>query len=879
MLAIALLWCSNLKSLQRRSLTTQAYADNWTWKTAHAADNGPAAAMTLKITAICGLTIDWLKTWLWASDDETASQARHSLEQNVPHADVTRLHHARDLGFELQYSSAHRIGHRQTRYDDALRRLERLAALPLELSVKEHVIQSSVYPTGFYGTEIFPVSEDQLAKFRTAAAEAMVGRAHTMTPALILLLAKPQILDPGFYVIAQAFRAAMLWLKNQRVPTRQLFYQCASSFTGSLRHVKGPASALKHYMSKFAWQIDKEGWVHVDTFVRVHLCHDRFPRMLHFLQIAWQQNLMQTMTARHSLYSLPDISRSDTLAVLKAFPDNQRLQLLREIAGAYQLEQQKAHWAEDTDGTCIFCQEADSRAHRLLHCPAFSDTRAPFHDLIRTLDEEGSHLPECPVVCVHPESMIHRTLHFQQPHACVDDAFTDFAYRRQMLHMPFHMYVDGSCSHPSSQSTRYSAYACVVDMAFSDTHRRSEAQNFLETGQMPKTFQTCFAGRTRGIQTIHNAETTALSIAASIPYGIIHTDSTCAIHAFLTYVAMPTTQSPCHEFLHQVPALSPDRVRKIKAHQDPRHVKDLLALYHVLGNMMVDQVAKTTCADMNHAWQTELEKYHTQIEMERNMMHDVCRLHVELFTARSIAAQKMSRLDDNHLPPEGKANLTPILDAIKGWKPQVMQQLTFPPYKEWFEFFSWGAFLAEQLYLWMQTTVWPVESGGPLEKEIGVSWLELGVSFSMYIQQALPILRPNESGAVRLLMIQDDTDVTDYKVTYTDLAATMQKMWCQAEGWILEESRPTCNKGLNTSLYTQGFGQSTSGLSPRPMFWAQDRVADHLRPILAGKQSYNVPFKPDWCEKGMIPIRNYDWKYLADRLKVVRRTWKGRGAV
>jgi hypothetical protein len=214
MLAIALLWCSNLKSLQRRSLTTQAYADNWTWKTAHAADNGPAAAMTLKITAICGLTIDWLKTWLWASDDETASQARHSLEQNVPHADVTRLHHARDLGFELQYSSAHRIGHRQTRYDDALRRLERLAALPLELSVKEHVIQSSVYPTGFYGTEIFPVSEDQLAKFRTAAAEAMVGRAHTMTSALILLLAKPQILDPGFYVIAQAFRAAMLWLKN-----------------------------------------------------------------------------------------------------------------------------------------------------------------------------------------------------------------------------------------------------------------------------------------------------------------------------------------------------------------------------------------------------------------------------------------------------------------------------------------------------------------------------------------------------------------------------------------------------------------------------------------------------------------------------------------
>ena len=39
-------------------------------------------------------------------------------------------------------------------------------------------------------------------------------------------------------------------------------------------------------------------------------------------------------TARHSLYSLPDISRTDTVAILKQFPDAQRKQLLREIAGA-----------------------------------------------------------------------------------------------------------------------------------------------------------------------------------------------------------------------------------------------------------------------------------------------------------------------------------------------------------------------------------------------------------------------------------------------------------------------------------------------------------------------------------------------------------------
>ena len=72
--------------------------------------------------------------------------------------------------------------------------------------------------------------------------------------------------------------------------------------------------------------------------------------------------------------------------------------------------------------------------------------------------------------------------------------------------------------------------------------------------------------------------------------------------------------------------------------------------------------------------------------------------------------------------------------------------------------------------------------GGPLQKEVGVTWLELGVSFSMFIQQALPIIRQNDLGQNRLLMIEDNRDLEEHSVTGTDLAATMQKMWCQCEG-------------------------------------------------------------------------------------------------
>eukprot|EP00435_Cladocopium_sp_Y103_P013208 s1433_g3.t1 len=291
-------------------------------------------------------------------------------------------------------------------------------------------------------------------------------------------------------------------------------------------------------------------------------------------KLEWQQNLVATMTSRHSLYSLPDISRTDTVAMLNLFDDNHRLQLLREISGAYQLEGQKAHWAEDADGACV----------------------------------------------------------------------------------------------------------------------------------------------------------------------------------------------------------------KIKAHQQPHTTMDLLDLYHVLGNMMADQQAKTTCLELNEPWRKELDKFHGEIQQERNMLHDVFKLHVELFKARSVAAQQMSRLEDENLPTDGRANLKPVLQAFKLWNPEQTQQLTFPQRNEWFEYFSWGSFLAEQMYLWMQTTVWPVEPGGPIQREVGVSWLELGISFSMYLQQALPILRTNAQGSTRLLLIKDENDVLEYAVTYTDVAATMQKMWCQCEG-------------------------------------------------------------------------------------------------
>ena len=125
MLAIALTWNASLQALLLPTLQSTSYADNWSWSTTHPQHHGAIATRTLEFTALCGLSIDWKKTWLWATENAVAAEAQDVLHEALPNEAIQRLHHARDLGFELQYSGPHRLGHRKARIDKGIQRLEK----------------------------------------------------------------------------------------------------------------------------------------------------------------------------------------------------------------------------------------------------------------------------------------------------------------------------------------------------------------------------------------------------------------------------------------------------------------------------------------------------------------------------------------------------------------------------------------------------------------------------------------------------------------------------------------------------------------------------------------------------------------------------------
>ena len=107
--------------------------------------------MTCHFTQMAGLSIDWSKTWFWATAN---ADARHISDMLVPFSSphqVLRCLSAHDLGCQMQYSGCPVLGYILNRFENGLCRLARLTGMPHFLDVKEHLILSSVLPAAFLG--------------------------------------------------------------------------------------------------------------------------------------------------------------------------------------------------------------------------------------------------------------------------------------------------------------------------------------------------------------------------------------------------------------------------------------------------------------------------------------------------------------------------------------------------------------------------------------------------------------------------------------------------------------------------------------------------------------------------------------------------------
>ena len=150
------------------------------------------------------------------------------------------------LRFDMLFDVVcYRLGIISDRIESGLKRLSRLSFLPHDLTIKEHMVRTSVFPCMFYGVECRPIATDQLQKVRTRTCDALLGSSRTSTPAFAFLLTSNGILDPAHWTLTRTVLAARRFLLL--FPELQTeFLEIAVNFNGTLNGVKGPASS-------FAW--------------------------------------------------------------------------------------------------------------------------------------------------------------------------------------------------------------------------------------------------------------------------------------------------------------------------------------------------------------------------------------------------------------------------------------------------------------------------------------------------------------------------------------------------------------------------------------------------------------------------------------------------
>ena len=681
-------------------------------------------------TDAAGLTIDFGKTWYWASPAADPLGVESALAEAIPGVIIERKHNAADLGFQLQYSSRPELGKFTERMEKGLKRLARLQAMPHCLSTKEAMVRMSILPAIFHGCEIRPPSTEVLNR---KIAAALLGASSYLSPAVALACAS-SILDPEFWIIFRIICVARAFLLRCPACVVDFCHQ-ASRFSGHLHSVTGPASALGFVLKSMGWQLDAAGNLSTDAFLSFPLTGISQKRVRRLLERAWMDRLVLLHTQRRSWFHFPDICHHATRVVLGKFSDPERKLLTLEIAGGYQLAHQKNKWAHDADDACEHCQQPDSRRHRLVECPIGNEVRRPFQEILSHCDTEGYLFPDYPVITVQPEIDTHRVLHYAASEPVWEEAILTAIFQHLSVHKELRWYTDGSCFHSPSVTTRYAAFAVVWDMTLDAQEREHVARRFSDTGTKAAVFQTVAVGRNKGEQDILRAELSAIAaIILKVGQGIIHTDSLVALR-WVSFVLTATTPQAFAGYDHFDILLAIWYRRhdvqvtlvKVKAHQDLDTLQDSAEVFHAMGNAHADSAAKTACRELHPGFVKDMEHVHSVQQDMMQTLEQLFRLHLQLVPIR-MAAVAHPTAASAVVQHDQRA----IWTAFYAWEVPRSSFAFGEVDLQFLDDSAFGRLTAERTVQWLREFAWPADDSGPLQSTTGTTWVELSLSWMCF---------------------------------------------------------------------------------------------------------------------------------------------------
>ena len=508
------------------------YADNWGWLTICQKQNFLALQMTLRFVHSIRMAIDFDKSWAWATSRDF-KKSLSNLELLFPDGN-TKIHivdDAKELGVRVKYNKKIRLGTIKDRFETGRKSLFKIHWIPTSSEMKASLVYA-VWQKILYGLEGIGIGQSHFDKMRRAATTALIGNHKQASSWLTCCYLHRKILDPQFFALCE-----MLCL------LRQLFdFEPDDAWSVILTAVEyidsppkqswGPGSALAVYLNRCGMTVDHNGFVQGRHFQKLDITKVSCPEIKFFLEIQWQYFVQSQIVNRKGTDDTIVFHRKIMVDVLLQFPESDLKGLFLNITGGYQSGASKSMCYHDADESCLFCNEPDTKEHRLLSCKNYLNVRLQHQEAVKILSDEFPSWVWLPIAYEHHDAPFLRVVTQNKPPIAQNDP-SQWGLPESGI---VHVYTDGSCINSNDCDARRAGFSIVMDLAENDNVRAVHLKNYAETGEVPEVFRILTMAHVSGNQTPARGELSAVAHFLQCMEFFELQNIQCVFHSDASYV-------------------------------------------------------------------------------------------------------------------------------------------------------------------------------------------------------------------------------------------------------------------------------------------------------------------------------------------------------
>ena len=297
--------------------------------------------------------------------------------------------HFRDLGAHFSSGAVRVSGTSRARLARASDVAHSIGTLPTTTPIKINLLNSKAQAAALYGSEVTPIVQADVRKFRTAVVNALNGPHHAMrSPPLVLLAHGAPHLDPHARILARRLLLLrrMLRLYPELRPTALeiLAHYAAAQRRGSAWRVgdklpegraAGPVDLVLHSLHEAGAWLDDSFTIHYDNDGPARLLTDPVQLIKNRALFAHLAAQVATLAAsRQALEGLAGVGEETYTALLPSL-SAEDAGLLRVALGGGVWSGEFLFAANKVDAPdCPFCQcQVESLFHMWFECPHVQD--------------------------------------------------------------------------------------------------------------------------------------------------------------------------------------------------------------------------------------------------------------------------------------------------------------------------------------------------------------------------------------------------------------------------------------------------------------------------------------------------------------------------